>query len=101
MSEQEFKVTINVLPLLEETIVDCLLAIEGINGFSSFEVNAHTTEHQAMSLADQVAGRQKKIRFQVYVPEQQMHLLINHLKQNFTGSGIQFWVENVLEMGTI
>ncbi len=101
MSEQEYLVTINVLPLLEESIVDCLLAIDGVDGFSSFDVNAHTTDHLSLSLAEQVAGRQKKIRFQVYVPEQHMRLLIDQLKQNFAGSGIQYWVQNILEMGII
>jgi len=33
MSGQEFLVTINVPPLLEEAVVDCLLAIDAADGF--------------------------------------------------------------------
>ena len=101
MNEQEYLVTINVPPILEEAVVDCLLAIESANGFSSLAVNAHTSEHHALSLAEQVAGRKEQIRFQMYVPEQQLSVLIERLKSCFAGSGIHYWVMPVLESGTI
>ena len=101
MSGQEFLVTINVPPLLEESVVDCLLAIESADGFSSLVVSAHGSEHEALSLAEQVAGRKKQIRFQMYVPEQQLNVLIDKLKQDFSGAGIHYWVMPVLESGAI
>lgn len=101
MSGQEYLVTINVPPILEEAVVDCLLAIESADGFSSLVVNAHTSDHQDLSLAEQVAGRQKQIRFQMYIPEQQLSVLITQLKQCFSGSGIHYWVMPVLESGSI
>jgi len=101
MSGQQFLVTINVPPLLEEAVVDCLLAIESADGFSSLVVSAHGSEHDTLSLAEQVAGRKKQIRFQMYVPEQQLEVLINQLKQNFSGAGIHYWVMPVLESGSI
>ena len=101
MSGQEYLVTINVPPLLEEAVVDCLLAIETADGFSSLVVNAHTSEHEGLSLAEQVAGRQRQIRFQMYLPEQQLSVLIQQLKHCFAGSGIHYWVLPVLESGYI
>jgi len=101
MSGQQFLVTINVPPLLEEAVVDCLLAIESADGFSSLVVSAHGSEHDTLSLAEQVAGRKKQIRFQMYVPEQQLEVLINQLKQNFSGAGIHYWVMPVLDSGSI
>ncbi len=101
MSGQQFLVTINVPPLLEEAVVDCLLAIESADGFSSLVVRAHGSEHDTLSLAEQVAGRKKQIRFQMYVPEQQLEVLINQLKQNFSGAGIHYWVMPVLDSGSI
>ncbi len=101
MSGQEYLVTINVPPILEEAVVDCLLSIQSADGFSSLTVNAHTSEHQGLSLAEQVAGRQKQIRFQMYVPEQQLSVLIKQLKQCFLGSGMHYWVMPVMESGTI
>lgn len=101
MNKQEYLVTINVPPILEEAVVDCLLAIESADGFSSLVVNAHTNEHHALSLAEQVAGRKTQIRFQMYVPEQQLNVLIDQLKNYFSGSGIHYWVMPVMESGTI
>ncbi len=101
MSRQEYLVTINVPPLLEEAVVDCLLAIESADGFSSLSVSAHGSEHETLSLAEQVAGRKKQIRFQMYVPEQQLSVLLDKLKNDFSGAGIHYWVMPVLESGYI
>ncbi|SHE19342.1 DUF3240 family protein [methanotrophic endosymbiont of Bathymodiolus puteoserpentis (Logatchev)] len=101
MSSQEYLVTINVPPLLEEGVVDCLLAIESADGFSSLTVNAHTNHHEHMSLGEQVAGTQRKIRFQMYIPEQRLNSLIDALKRDFSDSGIHYWVMPVLDSGYI
>jgi len=101
MSGQEYLVTINVPPLLEEAVVDCLLSIEASDGFSSLEVNAHSSEHEHLTLAEQVAGRKKQIRFQMYLPEKQLSTLLEQLKSCFSGSGIHYWVLPVLESGYI
>ncbi len=100
MNYTEFQVTINVPPLLEEPMVDCLLAIDS-DGFSSLNVNAHTIKHEQLSLVEQVSGRQKQVRFQMYVKQPQLQPLLEHLKQNFAGAGIQYWVLPVLERGHI
>jgi len=100
MKTQEYLVTINVPPLLEEAIVDCLLAFNS-DGFSSLAVNAHSTEHEKMSLAEQVAGRQRQIRFQMYIPAQDLDDLIKRLKGSFSGAGIHYWVSPVIESAYI
>ncbi len=101
MNTEEYLVTINVPPLLEEAVVDCLLAIESADGFSSLPVSAHGSDHQTLSLAEQVAGRQKQVRFQMYLPENQLEVLIERLKQEFSGAGIHYWVMPVLQSGSI
>lgn len=101
MSHQEFLVTINVPLSLEEAMVDCLLTFESERGFSSLEVSAHDHRNQGLSLAEQVTGRQKKIRFQMYVEKPQLALLLSKLKQKFQGADIHYWVMPVLEHGVI
>jgi len=101
MNSQEYLVTLNVPPGLEEVVVDCLLMLESEHGFSSFPVSAHDHRNEGLSLAEQVTGRQKKIRFQMYVPEQALSVLLTQLKQNFSGSGIHYWVLPVIENGII
>jgi len=100
MNHQENLVSINVPPLLEEAFVDCLLAIDFIDSFSSTLVNAHNCcDHEKMSLAEQVAGRQKQVNFRVYLAENHVQNLIQQLKSSFSRTGIQYWVLPVLDQG--
>jgi hypothetical protein len=99
--DREYLITINVPPSLEEAIVDTLLMLEEELGFSSFTVNAHHHENKGLSLAEQVTGRQKRLRFQMYVDEDDLKPLIEQLKQDFSGSGIQYWVLPVITSGVI
>ena len=101
MNSQEFLVTLNVPPSLEEAMVDCLLTFESEDGFSSYPVNAHDHRNEGLSLTEQVSGRQKKIRFQMYLPEQGFSDLLDKLKNEFDGSGIHYWVLPVIRNGCI
>jgi hypothetical protein len=96
-----YLVTLNVSPLLEERITDCLLALESEQGFSSFPVSAHHHENKELSLAEQVMGKQKKIRFQIAVDEQALAQLLAQLRQEFSGSGLHYRVLPVIENGVI
>jgi len=101
MNCTEYLVTLNIPPSLEEMMVDSLLLLETEHGFSSFPVNAHHHENLGLSLAEQVTGRQRRIRFQMYVPVQKLPELLEQLRQEFSGSGIQYWVLPVIENGVI
>jgi hypothetical protein len=101
MIHQEYLVTINVPPSLEEPLVDCLLTLEAEHGFSSFTVNAHHHENIGLSLAEQVSGRQKRMRFQMYVSAEGLSALLIQLQKEFSGSGIHYWVLPVIEKGVI
>ncbi len=101
MNCKEYLVTLNIPPSLEEMMVDSLLMFEEDHGFTSFLVNAHHHENIGLSLAEQVTGRQKRIRFQMYVPVQELPAVLDQLRRDFSGSGIQYWVLPVIENGTI
>jgi hypothetical protein len=101
MSCTEYLVTLNIPPSLEEMMVDSLLLLEAEHGFSSFPVSSHHHDNKGLSLAEQVTGRQKRIRFQLYVPVQELPALLGQLRQDFSGSGIQYWVLPVIENGVI
>ncbi len=101
MKTQQFLVTLNIPLALEELMVDCLLTFESKHGFSSLAVNAHDHKHQKLSLVEQVSGQQKKIRFQMYINQQDLSLLLDKLTAEFSGSGIQYWVLPVIENGYI
>ena len=101
MTSNEFLVTLNVPPSLEEAVVDSLLLLETEHGFSSFPVNAHHHVNKGLSLSEQVTGRQKRIRFQLYVSVEKLPDLVVKLREDFAGSGIQYWVLPVVENGVI
>jgi hypothetical protein len=101
MNSKQYLVTLNIPPSLEEMMVDSLLMLEAEHGFSSFPVNAHHHDNKGLSLAEQVTGRQKRIRFQMYVPAEELPALLVQLRQDFSGSGIQYWVLPVVESGVI
>jgi len=102
MNNKLYLVTINVPPGIEGAIVDCLLVLESERSFSSFPVSSHHHKnHGLLSKSEQVTGRQKEIRFQVYVPEHALSELLEQLRQEFTGLGIQYWVLPVIENGII
>ena len=101
MTSNEYLVTLNVPPSLEEAVVDSLLLLETEHGFSSFPVNAHHHVNKGLSLSEQVTGRQKRIRFQLYVSVEKLPDLVVKLREDFAGSGIQYWVLPVVENGVI
>lgn len=101
MNSKEYLVTLNVPPSLEEVIVDCLLTFESEHGFSSFPVFAHDHRNEGLSLAEQVSGRQKKIRFQMYVEEHVLSALLAQLREEFADAGIRYWVMPVIDHGVI
>jgi hypothetical protein len=101
MNDIKFLVTINVPPELEEAVVDCLLTLESEYGFSTFQVNAHDHKNEDLSLAEQVTGRQKKIRFQMYLADAGLAELMSQLQNEFTGSGIHYWVMPIIENGIL
>ena len=90
-------VIINAPSSLEEMLVDCLLTLESEHGFSSFPVNAHHHENLGLSLAEQVSGRQRQICFQIHIDEDGAKLLLEQLKAEFSGAGLQYWVVPMLE----
>lgn len=101
MNGSEYLVMINVPPILEEAIVDCLLSFEYSDGFSSYEINAHTENHQHFSLREQVSGRQRLIRFQIHVHSSNVEQLLKSLKADFSGSNLSYWIVPMIENGCI
>ncbi len=101
MSHDAFILTVTAPPTLEDALVDCLLALEWQQGFSSYPANVHDHNARGLSLAEQVAGHQRKLRFQMYVEKQHAPALLARLKHEFAGSGLQYWLVPAIEQGVI
>lgn len=99
MNNNDYLVTLNVPPALEELVVDCLLMFECEKGFSSLPVFTHHHENKALSLAEQVTGRQKRLQFQLHVNAIDLEKLLTQLREEFSGAGMQYWVTPILTQG--
>ncbi|MFZ2725309.1 MAG: DUF3240 family protein [Methylococcaceae bacterium] len=98
---KNYIVMLNVPPDLEELVVDCLLLLERDHGFCTFPLYSHHHESKGLSLAEQVSGRQKKIRFQMIIDAKGLADLLAQLQEKFSGSGISYWVFPITESGVI
>lgn len=88
-------------PSLEEPLVDWLLRFESQYGFSSFPVNGHSSRHDGLTLAEQVSGRKKQIRFEMHLPAGEWQPLIERLRADFPGAGLHYWISPILELGRV
>lgn len=90
-----------VTPTIESTVIDWLLDHEDIAGFTSIPTSGHGVSTHSMSTAEQVAGRQKQIMFQMHLPEPVARDILAAIQQSFSGSGMHYWLLPVLEAGNI
>lgn len=92
---------LSVRPALEEPVVDWLLAWQGDSGFSRVRVEEHNAEHEHLSAAEQVKGRQARVQFQVRLPTERLQELLDHARETFGGADVHYWVLPVLDSGDL
>jgi hypothetical protein len=97
----QYLLTLTVAPAIEENLVDWLLENQGQIGFSSVQVNGHSSHPEGLSLAEQVAGRQKQVRFQIHLDAERVSSLLTQLRRDFPGAGLHYWVSPILDCGRI
>ena len=89
-----------VPPTLEEMLVDILLVQDKISGFTSSKVSGHGTVHgedEALSIVEQVTGRQQRIQFMMHAAVIDLKILVAALKAKFRCSDIHYILIPVLE----
>ncbi|HLF97730.1 MAG TPA: DUF3240 family protein [Methylococcaceae bacterium] len=97
----EVLLTLTVSPRLEDTVVDWLLSHESGYGFTSFPVSGHSSAHGGLTLAEQVSGRKKQVRFQMHLPGAEVPALLDQLRRDFAGSGMHYWISPVLDSASL
>ena len=90
---------LNVAPALDEDLVDYLLSIEEIVGFTSYTVYGHG-QHQGLSVAEQVSGRRKRSQYELIVKVSTISLIISGLAET-VGRDIVYWQQPVSNFGRI
>jgi len=89
---------LNIPPGLEEDLVDYLLSISELKGFTSYTVSGHG-EHANLSLAEQVSGRRKRTQVEIILDEDSVQLVLSGLEES-VGRDITWWQHRVLASGS-
>ncbi len=90
-----------VPPQTEDALVEWLLEREDIPGFTSSPVAGHGSSERSMTIAEQVAGRSRRVMFMVLLPDATVHTVIAALRAELARSGIHYWTVPVSEHGRL
>jgi len=102
MTDDQSQVLLTVVapPALSHELVDWLLEHTG-SGYFSYQGRGHGMHAHAMSISEQVAGRQRKEVFQIHCEWQQAQQWLSQLRGDFQGAGLHYWVVPVLVSGSL
>ena len=70
-------------------MVDYLLSIEGLGGFTSYDVKGHGGEAE-LTVAEQVSGRRRRVQFEVLMEPEKVDRVLNGLESE-VGKDITCW----------
>jgi hypothetical protein len=88
-----------VPPQVEDALAEWLLERDDVPGFSSVPVAGHGSSEKSMTLAEQVAGRSRRVMFVTHLPSETAKALLDDLRTAFAGSGLHYWVVPVADFG--
>lgn len=88
---------INLPPALEEDLVDYLLTLDFVQGFTSYPVQGHG-EHENLSIAEQVSGRRNRKQFEMLIDAKNYEQITTGLA-DAVGKDILFWQMPVQQIG--
>ncbi len=90
---------LNTRPELEEDLVDYLLSLSCVSGFTSYPVRGHG-HHQNLSVAEQVSGRRKRMQVEIMLEEDAVPTVLSGLVDN-VGRDINWWRMPVMDSGML
>lgn len=88
-------------PKVEDSLAEWLLGRAEVPGFTSLPIAGHGSSEQSMSLAEQVAGRSRRVMFLLELPEPTARALLEAVQADFSGSGLHYWLLPMLAAGHI
>ena len=97
--DSKVALTLNAPPALEERLVDWLLARDDIAGFTSYSVQGHAARDDELSVAEQVAGRQRRHEIRVEILSARLDSFIAALAQDHGGADLYWLAVPVVRSG--
>jgi len=96
-----FCLTLLCPPAIEEKLLDLLLLASSELVFTSTATAAHGVAAEQLSAAEQVRGRADATAIQVIVAGEQRAALLGSIREQFSGTGIRYWLTPIVEAGEI
>ena len=91
--------TLNAPPTLEERLVDWLLARDDVAGFTSYSVHGHAARHDQLSIAEQVAGRQRRHEIRFELSADALDEFLAALARDYGGADLYWFVVPIIRSG--
>ena len=70
-----------VPPQVEDALAEWLLERDDVPGFSSMPVSGHGSSEHSMTLAEQVAGRSRRVMSFTHLPSETAHAVLDELAE--------------------
>ena len=101
MSDQEQALlTLIVPPAVRNQIIDHLLQFED-QGFLSLPVAGHSSNHEHLNVAEQIAGREQRLMLQAHGKPDELEAVLASLVTEFSGAAIHYWIAPLLQAGRL
>lgn len=88
---------LNIPPALEDDMVDYLLELEEVKGFTSFIAQGHGGGER-LTVTEQVSGRRKRVQFEIIVDAEIADVIVAGLSAR-VGKDIAYWQLPVSSIG--
>jgi hypothetical protein len=95
------EITLSVASTLEERVIDWLLARADVPTFASSVVYLHGADSRALSAAEQVRGRQRRVELSCELPASAVEVLLEDIARAFGATDIGYRVTTVLLSGNL
>lgn len=91
---------LNIDPAAEDDLVDYLLGLDSVDGFTSFPARGHGRHGSALSVAEQVTGRRKRVQFELVLDHTVVPAVLENLRAD-VGRDITWWQSPIDASGRI
>ena len=78
-------------PMVEEQLLDVLLANAGSEVFTSTPTHSHGSGQERLSATEQVMGRSRAMQIDVLLTADALGQLRELLQRDFAGTGVRYW----------
>lgn len=97
----ELCLTLLCPPAVEEKLLDLLLMSPNATVFTSTSTATHGLAIGNLSQTERVMGRAQATAIQMIFAATEKSTLLDHIRQQFSGAGLRYWLTTVVEAGEI